>query len=389
MNKKPDFEFPVDIDLSLLKKADRNQTLERLNDTVGKPTKNIQAMFKRFFSNPYSTVAFAVFVLILLAAFLFPAISPFSPNQRVAGGRTSFNWAPPVWINGGVIERILPGSIESDATLGVLESLVGDNIFKSIEDAKNAIKIIDDGSGEIVYFIKYNPLNSLSVSQNPILGLDGSGRDIWTRIWTGTRQSIILAFAVTITEFAIGTVIGAYIGFHAGTKVDTFLMRIIEIIRSVPQLIWFVILIFVLPKGDFFPLYFALILVGWVPPVYTTRLYIIRVKDSEFIQSAKSIGVSMNGQIFIHALPNIVGKLLVGFVHRIPRVIFAEASLAFLGLVSNPDAATLGNIIDNAKNNFDKWWYLVTPATILLFLTISLQIVANGLHDAFDPRIGR
>lgn len=357
------------------------QTILKSNqDISGQPVSTGVLILKKLFKNPYVVIASLIFCTLLLTAFIAPLVSQYDEYNAISSGKTSLlSFLNPSWVNGGFSSRAI---VDGD------DNFLKDLINEKIIDPQRLKDFIDVSStGSMV--LRFNPwayLNNLDNTHHfSILGTDSIGRDIWTRLWIGTRQSLILAFAVVLVETIIGVILGAYIGFHAGSKIDTFAMRIVEIIRSVPSLIWFILLIFILP-GGFLTLFLALALVGWTIPLARTRIQIIKIKDAEFIKASESIGTSKNGLIFKHALPNIVGKLLTGIVLRIPIIIFMESSLAFLGLSPSPNAASLGNLINDAKSYIQYWWYLLAPTTVILLITISLQIIGNGLHDAFDPQ---
>ena len=123
------------------------------------------------------------------------------------------------------------------------------------------------------------------------------------------------------------------------------------------------------------------------------RMYTMKVKDAEFIKAAQTLGMSERAILFKHVLPNIVGRLLVSFVHRIPSVIFAETTLVFLGMtVGGADHLSIGNLIKDARGAdaiFNNPMYIVSISIFLLLFSVSLQIVANGIRDAFDPKTER
>ncbi len=118
----------------------------------------------------------------------------------------------------------------------------------------------------------------------------------------------------------------------------------------------------------------------------------MKVKDAEFVKAAEAAGVSRSGRLFKHILPNVIGRLMVSFVHRIPAVIFFETTLIFLGLnVGEGGQSTIGNLIQDARTSqaMDlNITYLLSIVFFLLTLIVSMQIIANGLRDAFDPKIG-
>lgn len=365
-------------DLKIAKANDIN----RVNDIAGKQVTNTVQILKRLFSSPYVVIATVILLIIMLTAFIVPLVSPYGEITPISKAKISFiSFLLPSWFGNG---------FNAKEITGINDPFVKDLINAGIIDgasARDFIIIGENGSMQI----RFNPWNFLNAVDNmhhlAILGTDSVGRDIWTRLWIGTRQSILLAFLVAIIEAIIGVIVGAYIGFHAGGKIDNFAMRIIDIITSVPSLIWFVLLMFVLP-ASFWTMFLALVIVGWTVPVQRTRMFIIKVKDAEYVRAAESIGVTQTGLIFKHALPNIVGKLITGIVVRVPLVIFIEASLAFLGFTSSENAS-LGNLINDAKGYIEYWWYLLAPTIVILLITVSLQIIGNGLHDAFDPSTTR
>lgn len=222
---------------------------------------------------------------------------------------------------------------------------------------------------------------------NTLLGTSETGYDIWTTTWYASWKAIRVALLVAIVQTVIGVSIGAFLGFHAGKMVDTIGMRIIDIIQSLPELIWLLLFVIILGANET-TLIIALILVGWSTPVSTTRLFIITVKDEEYIVAAKSVGSSTARQVFVHALPAILGKIATNFVRRIPAIILSISALAFLGFFKEKDDVNLGQMLIDAlpqvSNNF---WILLLPSLILLTLSLSLQFVALGVHDALDPKV--
>ncbi|MDJ1645686.1 ABC transporter permease [Mycoplasma phocimorsus] len=224
-----------------------------------------------------------------------------------------------------------------------------------------------------------------------LLGTDEVGNDIWTRTWAGTWQVIWIALVVATIETIIGVAIGAYLGFHAYKKVDTIIMRVIEIITSIPGLIWFLLIVSFFNSPSSGALIIAFIIIGWTGPVAGARLFIITVKDEEFIVASKSLGAKEARQIFSHALPAIIGKIAQSFVRRIPSVVLGISSLAFLGFYKDDGLnANLGSLLIEANGKSDKnIWLLVLPTTILMSLSLSLHFIALGVHDALDPRVIR
>ncbi|UWV83085.1 ABC transporter permease subunit [Mycoplasmopsis cynos] len=164
-------------------------------------------------------------------------------------------------------------------------------------------------------------------------------------------------------------------------------MRLVDIFSAPPTLIWLLIFATTFGTTDL-TLGFALVFVGWVGAVGRTRLFIITVKDSEFITASESVGASKARLIYRHALPAIIGKISTSYVQSIPSIILSISALAFLGFFQADDA-NLGKIINSnnaafASNNI---WILLLPSIILLSISVSLHFIALGIHDALDPKV--
>nr|WP_307917624.1 ABC transporter permease subunit [Mycoplasmopsis bovis] len=166
-------------------------------------------------------------------------------------------------------------------------------------------------------------------------------------------------------------------------------MRMIDIFQAPPSIIWLLMFISLSKDGpNDWILIAGLLFTGWTWPIHSTRLFIITVKDEEYILASKSIGASKNRQIFFHALPAILGKIAMNYVRRIPGVILSIASLSFLGFYNSPDSYNLGKFLsDNIGKETENPWIVIIPATTLLLLSLSLQFIAIGLHDALDPKV--
>lgn len=318
---------------------------------------------------------------------------------------------------------------KSDYYGGQIYDIIADPIFKNGKEiSNNLFKILRDESGKIildssnqptilinryVYYkafavsqllsldkiptqgytdVKYHSLveELLKINNNfnlnTFLGTNKAGVDIWTNSWLGTWNAIRLALIVATIQTIIGVAVGAYLGFHAGTLLDTIIMRLIDIFVAPPTLIWLLLFASVFGTSDL-TLGLALIFVGWTGSVGGTRMFIITVKDEEYISASKSIGASKSRLIYSHALPAILGKIATSYVASIPSIILSVASLAFLGFFQG-DTANLGSILSNASQEAtENVWILLLPALILLSISVSLHFVALGVHDALDPKV--
>ena len=351
---------------------------------TGKTQKIWKDVFKRFFKNKWN-ILFSLIILTLIALVVIaPLVSKFTSTDSVSNSTiNNIKYLKPSWQGAHWFARTEQISLADFYKFDTTDH------FGSFDHK------------DLISFHKLKAINGLSYVEvsyknhfavQTLMGTDTVGRDVWTRLFSSARWSLGLAALVATVETIIGTVIGIYIGYHVGSKVDTISMRFIEIFKSVPALLW--MLIFALIIGTtFISMAFVLILVGWVGPVYMARMYTMKVKDAEFIKVAQTLGMSERAILFKHVLPNIIGRLLVSFVHRMPLVIFTETTLVFLGMkVGGPDGISIGNLIKDARGAdaiFNNPMYIVSISIFLLLFSVSLQIVANGIRDAFDPKTER
>ena len=373
--------FDFQINDALLKFVELSN-LEKNVSLTGKPRKMWLDILKRFLKNYIAVFSLIVILAIFTISVIVPAISPYSATKPVS--EISLDWItnlPPSYAP--VVTEILDNS----RFQRIQEIQASNPDLKILIDYKNL------GSEYMVTYNKYLLVNTLmgeGHSINLLLGSNNLGIDIWTRTWFATRDSITLAFLVATTDAIIGITIGSILGFYAGTWIDAIFTRVIDVIINIPTLIWFLMLITIVPAINQFTLYLILISIGWVYMVNNSRLWMITVKDQEFILAAKSIGVSTPRQIFIHGLPMIIGKLATNYVRRIVIVILSLSSLTFLGFLSTTGNPNLGTLLQEARTQIDiNIWVLLLPSLILLFFSLASQFVANGLHDALDPKVGR
>lgn len=387
MNKKQNLDKDKTLTTSfetkdeLFKFVDLSEINNRSFSLTGKPTNFILEIIKRFCKNYVAVIALIIVLIICLFGLIAPAVSVYSSTKPASN--ISLSWIsnmPPLY--SPVVTEIL--SNDTYNTIKNIQTETGLDIIK---------KTIQLSSEWQVTYDKYLLVSSISKDTNglnTLLGTNNLGIDIWTRTWAATRDSITLAFLVATTDAVIGISIGAILGFHAGNWIDTVFTRVIDVIRNIPTLIWFLMLITIVPSINQFTLYLILISIGWVYMVHNTRLWIITVKDQDFITAAKSIGVSKTKQIFIHALPTVVGKLTTTYVRRIVVVIFSLSSLTFLGFLPVTGSPNLGTLLQEARIQFENnIWTLLLPSMILLLFSLSTQFIANGLHDALDPKVIR
>ncbi|MFD3274343.1 ABC transporter permease [Paenibacillus dendritiformis] len=223
-------------------------------------------------------------------------------------------------------------------------------------------------------------------------GTDDLGRDVWAQTWAGARISLAIGFAAAAIDLIIGILVGGISGYMAGRgrfgdRIDNILMRIVEILYSIPYLL-VVILLLVMMKPGIFTMVVALSITGWVGMARVVRGQILQLKQQEYVLAAQKLGTSHAGILFKHLLPNAAGIIIVNLTFTIPAAIFSESFLSFLGLgVQAPDASwgtmandSLGVILSG------QWWRLFFPGLMISLTMFAFNAFGDGLQDVLDPR---
>lgn len=217
-------------------------------------------------------------------------------------------------------------------------------------------------------------------------GTDVLGRDIFTRTWTGTRISLYIALVAVIVDMCFGMVYGLISGYFGG-KVDMVMQRIAEIINGIPTLVVVTLLILVFKPG-LLTITIALAITGWIGMSRIARAQVLKLKEQEFILASRTLGARDFFIIFKEILPNIFGQLIVMSMFSIPNAIFTEAFLAFIGLGVPQPLASLGSLISDAFKSFTTHPYMIVfPVVVLAIIMLSFNMMADGLRDAFDPKM--
>ncbi|WP_029513405.1 ABC transporter permease [Mycoplasmopsis primatum] len=412
-----EFNTKYKLDADALKKLVISNRPKVTNSVAGKPKILIIEVIKRFFTNPIVVISTGIFLAIILTAIIVTINPVYKPGTDITrsveklnywnGGLSDIDNLPPMfspYVQTNKANVINDINLFTDPKYPFSKYLKEYLDFEKISSERVSIdfykyyyarqlnfalnKAYNEG-----YLITDNMVSYLKTQVDQFtlktyFGTTHINRDIWGTVWAGTLESIRIAMFVATVEVIIGVSVGAYLGFHAGKWIDTVLMRFIDIFQAPPSIIWLLMFVSLSKNPGEWVLIAGLLFTGWTWPIYSTRLFIITVKDEEYILASKSVGASTNRQIFFHALPAILGKIAMNFVRRIPAIILSIASLSFLGFYNAPESYNLGKFLyDNIANQAKNPWIMIIPATILLLICLSLQFIAIGLHDALDPKV--
>ncbi|WP_221566957.1 ABC transporter permease [Alkalihalobacillus sp. TS-13] len=223
-------------------------------------------------------------------------------------------------------------------------------------------------------------------------GTDSLGRDMWTRTWYGARISLTIGVAAALIDLILGLLVGGISGYMAGRgkfgdRVDSTLMRIVEILYGIPYLL-VVILLLVVMKPGLWTIIIALSITGWVGMARIVRGQILQLKEQEYVAAAQKLGTPHRKIIWRHLFPNMIGIIIVNLTFTIPQAIFAESFLSFIGLGVQAPIASWGTMANDALGVIltGQWWRLFFPGFLISLTMFAFNVFGDGLQDALDPQ---
>lgn len=217
-------------------------------------------------------------------------------------------------------------------------------------------------------------------------GTDELGRDLFTRVWWGARISLLVGITASLIDLIIGVFYGS-LAASIGGKIEELMMRIADILYSIPYLLVVILLMVVIGPG-ITTIIIALTITGWISMARIVRGQILQLNQLDFVKAAQVMGASRYRILTRHLVPNAIGPIIVTVTLTIPTAIFAEAFLSFLGLGVQAPIASWGTMANDGLPALRYYpWRLFFPAGFISLTMLSFNLLGDGLRDAFDPRL--
>ena len=350
MNKKP-LSLHVDVEKLIPATEEEKEYIVKMRPS----TTFFRDGAKRFLKNKVATVSLIVVLLITLTSVFLPMFWPYSYEQQLG---------------------IEPGKAV-DSTYNNLSPFE----YGATEQAKIA-------AGEKVF--------------PHVFGTDSQGRDYFIRVVYGTRISLAVGFFASLIVLVIGLTIGSLAGYLGG-KVDLIIMRIIDIIYSLPDTLMVILLASVLNNAleaaiegtvlaklgtNMISLFIVFAVLYWVSMARLIRGQILSLREQEYVLASQATGAKGSWIIRKHLIPNCISVIIISTALQIPNAIFTESYLSFLGLGVNAPMPSLGSLAAEALNGINSYPFrLIFPAIVISLVVLSLNLFGDGLRDAFDPKL--
>ena len=229
-------------------------------------------------------------------------------------------------------------------------------------------------------------LNTLATpTLSHLMGTDRLGRDLFSRLIYGARVSLFIGILTTLLALVIGTIYGSISGYIGG-RIDGFMMRVVDVIFALPDMLMIILVTVMLGRGVA-GMFIALTLVSWVTVARLVRGEVLRIKEKTYVEAARALGASSPRILMQEILPNILGLVVVTLTFRIPVAILAESTLSFIGLGVAPPFSSWGTMANEGWKSIKFYPHLILFPSLAIFFTIlSFNFLGDRLRDGLDPR---
>ena len=245
--------------------------------------------------------------------------------------------------------------------------------------------------GPAISGYNFEQMDTSAINQTPNaqhwFGTDSLGRDLFARVWQAGRVSLAIGIVGAVVASVVGSIYGGIASYFGGI-VDDIMMRIVEVLLSIPYLIIVILISVVTDSKSMGTMMLALTLTGWCGIARLVRGQMLQLKSQEYVLAANALGVSPFKTIMRHMIPNTIGIIIVAITFDIPGYIFSEAFLSYIGLGIQPPDTSWGALASAAQQNFMFYPYQLFFPSIMIALTmLSFTLLGDGLRDALDPKL--
>lgn len=335
--------------------------------------------WRRLKRNRLAMAGLYTIIFLIIIALTAPLISPFHPNQQILEFA-----AKDIGFEGEVlVKKSNPGNENENKYIAVKKIIKEENgnlYYTDYSDKEEKINVseLESESGKYIQTLNF------------YLGTDRFGRDVLSRLIYGSRVSLMVGLISESIALFIGLLLGSFAGYFRGTT-DKLVMWLVNVIFAFPAILLIIALSVVLGKG-LWQAFVAIGLTGWVDIARIVRGQFFSLRETEFVEATKAIGFKPLRVIFRHILPNCIGPVIVTGTVGLAAAIIFEASLSFLGLGVQPPTASWGQMIFDGYKYIvvgTNWGLAVFPSIAIMVTVFSVNLLGDGLRDAFDPKLKR